>query len=104
MSRRLYYVDLRENQRGRFLKISLLTDDKKFIAVPGEVLEEFRDKFVQLLDKHPSSHVTKSIAVDGKTFYFDVESNERGTFAKVSEVSSLSSVTLVGLCLCIGAV
>lgn len=97
MSRRLYYVDLRENQRGRFLKISMVTDDKKFIAVPGEVLVDFRDKFAKLLDKFPltsttdpsstSSPVTRSITVDRKTFYFDIVENKRGVFVKVTEVS-----------------
>ncbi len=99
MSRRQYYIDLRENQRGRFLKISLvLTDDKKFIAIPGEKLEEFRDKFAALLDKHCSDDdavastsdlpASKNFSVDRKTFYFDVERNERGIFLKITEAST----------------
>ncbi len=100
MSKRLYYIDLRENQRGRFLKISLVvTDEKKFIAIPGEYLVEFRDKFAQLLDKHSSGEAvtstssdlppSKSFSVDRKTFYFDVERNERGVYTKVTEVCNM---------------
>lgn len=114
MSRRLYYVDLRENPRGRFLKISLVvSDDKKFIGVPGESLVEFRDKFAQLLDKHctaddaaTSSDLppSKSFAVDRKTFYFDVEKNERGVFVKVTEVRVCVRVHAAILTPCVGAV
>lgn len=95
-SRRLYYVDLRENQRGRFLKITLITDEKRFIAIPGESLVDFRDRFAKLLDKFPQVQApspsasnlpaSKSFQVDRKTFYFDVDKNDRGVFVKVSEV------------------
>ena len=33
--RRRYYVDLRQNQRGRFVKVTMLAGGKTFIAIPG---------------------------------------------------------------------
>ena len=89
-------MDLRENANGRFLKLSVIADGKKFVAVPGEAIVEFRDKFAKLLDKHPITEPAspsasslpppKSLQVDRKTFYFDVDKNDRGVFVKVSEV------------------
>lgn len=50
--RRRYFVDLRQNQRGRFLKVTMLAGGKTFVAIPGEGLVEFRDALADLLDTH----------------------------------------------------
>ena len=49
--RRRYYVDLRQNDRGRFLKVTMLAGSKTFIAIPGDYISTFRDHLVSLLDK-----------------------------------------------------
>ncbi len=91
----MYYIDLRENSRGRFLKLTMATmDDKRFVAIPGESLEEFQSKLQKLLTEHPPSipsadsdlPTAKSISADRKTFNFTVEKNDRGVFVKISEV------------------
>lgn len=52
--RRRYYVDLRQNQRGRFVKITMLAGNKTFVAIPGDALCRFRDSLAKLLDQHCS--------------------------------------------------
>ena len=49
--RRQYYVDLRQNPRGRFLKLTMLAGNKTFIALPGEGLVGFQDAFNALMDE-----------------------------------------------------
>ena len=144
--RRRYFVDLRQNQRGRFLKLTMLAGGKTFVAIPGEGLVEFSDALAELLDTHggedtsgdmdggaagggggggdgaererfrpsggggprgprrgrggrgggdgspppPPDNLPASKEVRtgmGKTFYFDVEQNDRGTFVRLSEVN-----------------
>ena len=114
--RRRYYVDLRQNERGRFLKVTMLAGNKTFIAIPGESISSFRDHLISLLDKFateidegkkmsessprtnraplpPPTQTTqvpstdsRELRVRGKRFYFDVEHNDRGTFVKLTEV------------------
>ena len=142
--RRRYFVDLRQNQRGRFLKLTMLAGGKTFVAIPGDGLMEFRDALAELLDTHggedtsgdmdasgdggerervrpgggggprggggpprrgrggrgggdgspppppdnlpPSKEIRTGM---GKTFYFDVEQNDRGTFVRLSEVNTM---------------
>ena len=50
---RRYFVDLRQNQRGRFLKLSLIAGGNKvFVAIPGEGLIKFSDALGDIMDKH----------------------------------------------------
>ena len=115
--RRRFYVDLRQNERGRFLKVTMLAGAKTFIAVPGGFIASFRDDLVSLLDEHAdkidagpvegakaspssrapppqSSQPTQENASDSrevrsadKRFFFDVEQNDRGMYIRLSEVS-----------------
>ncbi|XP_055517542.1 transcriptional activator protein Pur-alpha-like [Leucoraja erinacea] len=88
---RKYYMDLKENQRGRFLRIrqtlnrgpGLGWTQGKTIALPAQGLIEFRD------DEPCGQAVLPegtSITVDSKRFLFDVGSNKYGVFMRVSEV------------------
>lgn len=97
---RRYFVDLRQNQRGRFLKLSLIAGGNKvFVAIPGEGLIRFSETIGSIMDKHgptnispPASPVQDSlpnpreVRAGGKTFFFDVERNDRGSFVRLSEV------------------
>lgn len=55
--KRRYFVDLRENTRGRFVKITQFSGPNKlFVFISAENLQEFRDAFSDLLEKHNSTN------------------------------------------------
>ncbi|XP_039533557.1 purine-rich element-binding protein gamma [Pimephales promelas] len=111
---RKYYLDLKENQRGRFLRIRQTVTRghggmgyygqgiEQTIVLPAQGLIEFRDALSQLIDEYgddeperacarnhdesPELPEAASFRVDNKRFYFDVGSNRFGVFLKVSEV------------------
>lgn len=109
--RKRYYLDLKENQRGRFLRISMVMQrgPRAQIAIPAQGLIEFKDHLAELLEQYGNgeeansttggatggstggaSNValpeSKTLKADNKTFYFDCGSNPRGIFLRVSEV------------------
>ncbi|CAO2611848.1 Purine-rich element-binding protein gamma [Lemmus lemmus] len=80
---RKYYLDLKENQRGRFLSLG----QEQTIVLPAQGMIEFRDALVQLIEDYGEELPEgTSFRVDNKRFYFDVGSNKYGIFLKVSEV------------------
>lgn len=112
---RKYYLDLKENQRGRFLRIrqTMLRGtgmigyfghtlgQEQTIVLPAQGMIEFRDALVQLIEDYGEGDIEErragdddpvelpegtSFRVDNKRFYFDVGSNKYGIFLKVSEV------------------
>ncbi|XP_051475453.1 purine-rich element-binding protein gamma isoform X2 [Apus apus] len=112
---RKYYLDLKENQRGRFLRIRQTVNrgpgvmgyfghglgQEQTIVLPAQGMIEFRDALVQLIEEYgegeledrrgggdepPELPEGTSFRVDNKRFYFDVGSNRYGVFLKVSEV------------------
>ncbi|GFO29393.1 transcriptional activator protein pur-beta [Plakobranchus ocellatus] len=103
---RRYYLDLKENQRGRFLRVSEQVSQtiprggpRSQIAIPAQGMIEFRDALTELLeefgtdDQEPQNELpeSKSMRVENKMFYFDVGSNRRGVYLRVSEVSVRSN-------------
>ncbi|VDO76516.1 unnamed protein product [Heligmosomoides polygyrus] len=71
---RRYYLDLKENQRGRFLRIA------QTVANP-------RMSRAQVRFLNDGNSTTKQMTADNnKTFYFDIGKNDRGTFVRVTEV------------------
>ncbi|RUS86402.1 hypothetical protein EGW08_005852 [Elysia chlorotica] len=99
---RRYYLDLKENQRGRFLRVSEQVSQtiprggpRSQIAIPAQGMIEFRDALTELLeeygtdDQEPQNELpeSKSMRIENKMFYFDVGSNRRGVYLRVSEVS-----------------
>ncbi|CAF2859944.1 unnamed protein product [Rotaria sp. Silwood2] len=93
---RKYYLDLKENERGRFLRISMvgINTQRTQIALPAQGVEELRDTLNSLLeefgnedDKEASKlPESKYLHVGNKNFYFDIGSNNRGVFLRISEV------------------
>ncbi|KAJ0853147.1 putative purine-rich element binding protein family [Helianthus annuus] len=63
---KLFYFDLKENPRGRYLKIS-----EKTSATRSTIIDVS----------------SKELQLDSKVFYFDIGENRRGRFLKVSEAS-----------------
>ncbi|XP_015716727.1 purine-rich element-binding protein gamma isoform X2 [Coturnix japonica] len=101
---RKYYLDLKENQRGRFLRIRQTMSrgpgmigyfghslgQEQTIVLPAQGMIEFRDALVQLIEEYgegdmedrraggdepPELPEGTSFRVDNKRFYFDVGSN-----------------------------
>ncbi|XP_067833246.1 transcriptional regulator protein Pur-beta-like [Heptranchias perlo] len=110
---RKFYMDLKENQRGRFLRIrqtlnrgpGLGGTQGQTIALPAQGLIKFRDALAELIDDYGvddepcgQSELPEgtSITVDRKRFFFDVGSNKYGVFMRVSEVkpSYRNSITI----------
>ncbi|CAF0887850.1 unnamed protein product [Adineta ricciae] len=122
---RKYYLDLKENDRGRFLRISMvgLNTPRTQVALPAQGVQELRDVLTGLLEEfgneddkdsiesppaigmsykqlvttnvylHEKSSLepaelpeSKYIHVGNKNFYFDIGSNNRGVFLRISEV------------------
>jgi hypothetical protein len=102
---RRYYIDLRENNRGRFLRVSqsIFNGPRFVIVIPGQGLIEFRDTISKLLDEYGVDDngsedlpEGKQFRVDNKTFYFDIGQNPRGVYMRISEVQNAyrSAITL----------
>lgn len=94
---RRYFLDLKENKRGRFLRVSMsipMSRVRPQVVIPAQGMIEIRDTLTDLLnefgtDDHASTELLpepQSLRVDNKMFYFDVAQNRRGTFMRISEV------------------
>ncbi|XP_059047056.1 transcriptional activator protein Pur-beta-B isoform X3 [Achroia grisella] len=94
---RRYYLDLKENSRGRFLRVSQTITrggPRSQVALPAQGMIEFRDALTDLLDDFGVDDggfkgelpEGRHLRVDNKNFYFDIGQNNRGIYMKVSEV------------------
>ncbi|XP_054990025.1 purine-rich element-binding protein gamma [Sorex araneus] len=106
---RRYFLDLKENQRGRFLRIRQAAargagppgppGAEPTVVLPAQGMIEFRDALAQLLEDYGEADAEEpgarrepplpegaALRVDNKRFYFDVGANKYGVFLKVSEV------------------
>ncbi|KAK4737362.1 hypothetical protein R3W88_001059 [Solanum pinnatisectum] len=85
---KLFYFDLKENPRGRYLKISEKTSaTRSTIIVPFNGISWFLDLFNYYVNSDDPDVFSKELQLDTKVFYFDVGENRRGRFLKVSEAS-----------------
>ncbi|KFD65351.1 hypothetical protein M514_08200 [Trichuris suis] len=77
---RRYYLDFKENSRGKFLRVtqtvSRLPGPRSQIAIPAE----------DIVDSQASLPESIRIRTDNKVFYCDVRQNRRGVFMRISEV------------------
>eukprot|EP01018_Ginkgo_biloba_P017229 Gb_09431 [translate_table: standard] len=88
VEQKLFYFDLKENSRGRYLKISEKTSgSRSTIIVPGAGVVWFIDLFNYYASRDEQELYSKELQLDTKVFYFDVGQNQRGRFLKVSEAS-----------------
>ncbi|CAH0764684.1 unnamed protein product [Diatraea saccharalis] len=96
---RRYYLDLKENSRGRFLRVSQTITrggPRSQVALPAQGMIEFRDALTDLLDDFGTDDggfkgelpEGRHLRVDNKNFYFDIGQNNRGIYMKISEVKS----------------
>ncbi|XP_068657809.1 transcription factor Pur-alpha 1-like [Aristolochia californica] len=85
---KLFYFDLKENPRGRYLKISEKTSaTRSTIIVPVSGIFYFLDLFNYYVNSDEQDVFSKELQLDTKVFYFDIGENKRGRFLKVSEAS-----------------
>ncbi|KAI3747022.1 hypothetical protein L6452_09464 [Arctium lappa] len=85
---KLFYFDLKENPRGRYLKISEKTSaTRSTIIVPFNGISWFFDIFNYYVTSDDHDISSKELQLDSKVFYFDIGENRRGRFLKVSEAS-----------------
>lgn len=85
---KLFYFDLKENPRGKYLKISEKTSaTRSTIIVPVNGIVWFLDLFSYYVSTSDQEVFSKELKLDTKVFYFDVGENKRGRFLKVSEAS-----------------
>ncbi|KAK3163529.1 hypothetical protein QOZ80_1AG0004860 [Eleusine coracana subsp. coracana] len=85
---KLFYFDLKENPRGRYLKISEKTSaTRSTIIVPIDGVPWFLDLFDYYIRTEERDAFSKELRLQTKVFYFDIGENKRGRFLKVSEAS-----------------
>lgn len=104
---RRYYLDLKENQRGRYLRVSQTVSRgppglRSQIALPAPGMTQLREALSELIDKYAEGYLDENDpdveipepkqirSENNKLFYFDVGRNDRGTFVRVSEVKQIS--------------
>ncbi|KAJ7955462.1 Transcription factor Pur-alpha 1 [Quillaja saponaria] len=81
---KLFYFDLKENPRGRYLKISEKTSaTRSTIIVPATGISWFLDLFNYYVNSEDQDLFSKELQLDTKVFYFDIGENRRGRFLKV---------------------
>lgn len=93
---RRYYLDLRENERGRFLRLSMLSmGNRVHMALPTDGILDLRNGIADLINDYCSHEdlaaaselpEAKVLFAGNKTFYFDVGSNRYGVFLRISEL------------------
>merc|ERR1719429_264480 len=92
-----YHVDLKENARGRFLKVSetFTRGYSRFqIFIPAEGMEEFNQNLGELINEYDTGDAEDALAapqnrhlrVENKNFYFDIKRNAQGRYMTISEV------------------
>lgn len=97
---RMYYLDLKENNRGKFLKINQTgtygRGGRTNIAVPAQGIVDIRNALSEVLEEYGSEEEevssdlppSREQRVEQKRFYFDVGSNTRGVYLRISEVTA----------------
>merc|ERR1712114_21208 len=92
-----YHMDLKENARGRFLKVSetFTRGYSRFqIFIPADGLVEFQRNLRELVEEYDngdaeealSAPQNKHLRIENKNFYFDVKRNQQGRYMSISEV------------------
>merc|ERR1719505_490263 len=108
------YLDLKENRRGKFLRVSQTNQYNHYqrnqVAIPAQGIVDIRNHLSELIDEFGTDEgmaseeddtqsglpESKSLKVENKKFFFDVGSNNRGVFMKITETTRKyrSSITI----------
>eukprot|EP00803_Ostreobium_quekettii_P000356 evm.model.scf_454.11 EVM.evm.TU.scf_454.11 scf_454:73376-75253(+) len=86
---KLFYLDLKENTRGCYLKVSEKGNNRErsTIIVPSSGIPWFVELFHYYAGgtNENGTLVNKELPIENKVFFFDVGENPRGKFLRVSE-------------------
>jgi len=95
---RRYYVDLRENVRGRFLRVSQTVPfgPRSVITIPAQGMVQLKDALTELTEEFGTDDGDSQdelpegchCRVGNKSFYFDIGQNDRGVYMRISEVKT----------------
>lgn len=97
---RRYYLDLKENSRGRFLRVSQTVGrggPRSQLAIPAQGMIEFRNGLSDIVEEFGMDDggfqgelpESQHMRVGNKSFHFDVCQNDRGVYMRISEVTGL---------------
>jgi len=92
-----YHMDLKENARGRFLKVSetFTRGYSRFqVFIPADGMREFQHNLGELIDEYDNGDAeeamsgpqNKHLRIENKNFYFDIKRNQQGRYMSISEV------------------
>jgi len=91
-----YHMDLKENARGRFLKVSETTRGfSRFqVFIPADGMEELQHNLGELIEEYDNGDIeetfpepqNKHLRIENKSFHFDIKSNQQGRYMSISEV------------------
>jgi len=92
-----YHMDLKENARGRFLKVSetFTRGYSRFqVFIPADGMRDFHQNLGELIEEYDNGDAedamsgpqNKHIRVENKNFYFDIKRNQQGRYMSISEV------------------
>merc|ERR1712020_226124 len=92
-----YHMDLKENARGRFLKVSetFTRGYSRFqVFIPAEGMDEFQQNLGELIDEYDNGEIeeaasapqSRHLRIENKNFFFACKKNAQGRYITVSEV------------------
>jgi len=105
-----FFVDLKQNRIGRFLKITESLDNgtKQRIAIPAPDVSHFRDLITKFAtmdikdkvlppgeDGTPPPLHSESMKIDQKVLFMDLKSNVRGRLLKISSVGNENRASIM---------
>nr|ACO10426.1 Transcriptional activator protein Pur-alpha [Caligus rogercresseyi] len=102
---RKYYLDLKQNNWGRFLRVSQAysrSGRRTNIAIPAQGMSDLRSALTELLEEFGTEDCTEArteaphLQVDNKSYFFTLDKSNRGIAMRISEVKpgSQSSITI----------
>lgn len=94
---RRFYLDLKENDRGRFLRIAQMPQNPRqervHIAIPSSGIKEINDALGEFLEKYYDENAEQNdndsklrVNAENKTFVFNKGENDRGQYVRISEI------------------
>ncbi|KAK4471988.1 hypothetical protein MN116_005366 [Schistosoma mekongi] len=107
---RRYFLDLKRNKRGHFLRLTMVSTMNRIqLAIPSQgmldlynAINEMLEKWWDGLEANDNKSVnlpeSKSLRFDNRTLYFDSSFNRFGAYLRISEVrtASRTAITIPG--------
>lgn len=98
---RRYFLDLKDNKRMYFLRISMLSNGTRTnVIIPSEGLKFIQETITKMLDEYFSvadeeAGKSRLLQSGNMTIYFDLGSNYNGTYLRISELCGNSRNSIV---------